>query len=134
MTFVDTNVISDILSGDPEWLDWSAQSLAARSQAGNLLTSDVVYAELSMRMPSSEVLDQRLATMGIRLVRTPRPALFRAGQAFMKYRRTGGAKTNVLPDFFIGAHAEVEKIPILTRDVWRYRTYFPDVALIAPSA
>jgi predicted nucleic acid-binding protein len=132
MTLVDTNVISDILSGDPNWLDWSAQSLEARAQAGDLLTNDVVYAELSMRMASAEVLDQRLDAMRIRLVRTPRPALFLAGQAFMRYRQSGGIKANVLPDFFIGAHAEIEKIPILTRDVRRYRTYFPAVTLIAP--
>lgn len=133
MTIVDTNILSDVLSGDPNWLDWSAHALAAQSRAGRLRTTDVVYAELSMRMPSVAELDAFLEEMRVELDRTPRGALFRAARAYRRYRANAGTRTGVLPDFFIGAHAEVAGVPILTRDTRRYRTYFPEVALIAPA-
>lgn len=132
MTLVDTNVLSDILSGDAEWLDWSARALAAQSEAGPLFTTDVVYAELSIRMPSAEETDQYLDRMNVRTLRTPRAGLFLAARAYQRYRESGGPRTGVLPDFFIGAHAEAAGLPILTRDPRRYRTYFPSVALITP--
>lgn len=132
MTLIDTNVLSDILSGDADWLDWSAKAVAARSQAGPLFTNDIVYAELSIRMPSVAETDQYLDRMNVRTLRTPRAGLFLAARAYQRYRNSGGPRTGVLPDFFIGAHAEADGLPILTRDPRRYQTYFPSVSLIVP--
>ena len=93
---------------------------------------DSIYAELSLAFSTVEALDEALAALQIPVIETPKPALFLAGKAFVKYRRQGGTKTNVLADFFIGAHAAVAGLPVLTRDVRRYAGYFPTVQLIAP--
>ena len=132
MTLVDTNVIIDILSSDAIWFDWSAPELEGCRRRGPLLLNEISYAELAARVETEADLQQALADLGIKLSRTPTSALFAAGRAFRRYRSAGGLRTSVLPDFFIGAHADIERIPILTRDVRRYRTYFPDVVLIAP--
>jgi predicted nucleic acid-binding protein len=133
MTLVDTNVIVDILTFDPEWLDWSAGSLERCAASGPVLINEVVYAEMSVRATSEADLDQALSSLTIELTSTPKPALFVAGKAFNRYRSLGGQRSGILPDFFIGAHAHVLGYPILTRDVRRYRTYFPDVPLITPT-
>jgi predicted nucleic acid-binding protein len=132
MTLVDTNVLIDILSGDPVWLDWSVASLARRSILGPAFINEVTYAELSARMTSEPVLREALRDLGVELARTPESALFIAGQTFNRYRTAGGVRAGILPDFFIGAHAQFARWAILTRDVRPYRTYFPDVELIAP--
>ncbi|MGH8292326.1 MAG: type II toxin-antitoxin system VapC family toxin [Gammaproteobacteria bacterium] len=134
MMLVDTNVLVDVLANDPQWADWSVQQLRAQSQLHDLLINSVIYAELSLTFDSAEALDKAVDDMGLMLNETPRPALFLAGKAFIRYRREGGRKTNVLSDFFIGAHAAVLRCPILTRDVKRYRRYFPSVELIVPEA
>ena len=101
---------------------------------GPLLINDVVYAETSIRFQRIEHLERRPADARVRRCSrdNPRAALFLAGKTFMQYRRAGGVRTGVLPDFFIGAHAAVEGLPLLTRDAPRYRTYFPTLTLIAP--
>lgn len=132
MLLVDTNVLVDVLQDDPDWADWSIAQMRAQSTIRALVINPVIYAELSLAYASPEALDQALDTMGIELVEIPRPALFLAGRAYVRYRRAGGARQNVLSDFFIGAHAAVTACPILTRDVARYVTYFPTVELIAP--
>ena len=132
MTLVDTNVLLDVLTGDPNWLKWSAETLHARRVAGPLLIDAIVYAELSLKSVGEDELDDALKTLGVEMAAIPKSALFLAGQAFARYRKLGGSRTGVLPDFFIGAHACVAGIPLLTRDVRRYRTYFSDVELIAP--
>ena len=132
MTLVDTNVLLDILSNDPTWCYWSAETLGLQSSQGPLFITDTVYAELSVRFSEEEHVDSMIANLDLVLQRIPKKALFVAGRAFERYRRAGGSRSNVLADFFIGAHAQVEGLPILTRDTRRYRTYFPDVELIAP--
>jgi predicted nucleic acid-binding protein len=132
MTLVDTNVLVDILSNDPIWLRWSADELDRRREAGSLYINGITYAELAVRIEAEADLQAALTDLGIRLERTPISALFMAGQAFRRYRLAGGPRIAILPDFFIGAHAQVAQWPILTRDVRRYRTYFPDVDLITP--
>lgn len=131
-TLVDTNVILDLLTADPQWGLWSAARLDAASMAGPLLINDVIYAELSVRFSDLERMNSVLANMRLNVARTPRAALFLAGRVFTDYRRSGGTRTGVLPDFFIGAHAAVSRLPILTRDTGRYRTYFPTVSLVTP--
>lgn len=132
MTFVDTNVLIDIAIGSPDWREWSAQRLAEAALRGALLANDVVYAELSAQFLRVEEVDAFLGAMGVQVERTPRRALFLAAQAHRAYRRRGGTRIGVLPDFFIGADALVRGMPLLTRDPARYRTGFPGLDLIAP--
>ena len=132
MLLVDTNVLVDVLENDPDWRPWSLQQLRAQSRVHRLVINPIIYAELSLAFTSFEALDQAVEGLQLALEETPRSALFLAGKAFVRYRREGGAKTNVLADFFIGAHAAVSGYPLLTRDPRRYRTYFPGVTLIAP--
>jgi predicted nucleic acid-binding protein len=134
MTLVDTNVLLDVVTDDPDWAEWSVAALEAASLEGPLLINDTVYAELSVRYDRIEHLETFLNEAGLELAPTPHAALFLAGKAFAQYRRSGGSRTGVLPDFFIGAHAAVSQRPLLTRDVGRYRTYFPSLKLIAPNA
>lgn len=132
MTLIDTNVLLDVVSDDPNWADWSVAQLEAASLDGPLLINDVVYAELAVRYDRIEHLDAFVDAAGLDIVPMPRPALFLAGKVFTQYRRSGGSRAGVLPDFFIGAHAAVAALPLLTRDVGRYRTYFPSLTLITP--
>ncbi len=134
MTLVDTNVLLDLVMDDPRWADWSQSRLEQAAVAGPVFANDVVYAELSTRFARIEDLDQVLEKMSIEIARTPRRALFLAGKAFLRYRRSGGARSGVLPDFFIGAHAAAEGWSLLTRDARHYRSYFPGVRLIFPDA
>lgn len=132
MTLIDTNVLLDVVTDDPTWADWSIEQLEAAALRGPLLINDVVYAELAVRYERIERLEAFLAEAGIDIAAMPRPALFLAGKVFQKYRKAGGSRAGVLPDFFIGAHAAVDRLDLLTRDTARYRTYFPTVTLITP--
>lgn len=130
---VDTNVLVDVLQNDPDWVDWSVAQLRAQAQIHRLVINPVIYAELSLAFSTLEALDEALAALQIPVIDIPKPALFLAGKAFLQYRHQGGTKTTVLADFFIGAHAAVAGLPVLTRDVRRYAGYFPTVPLISPS-
>ncbi|HEY1935783.1 MAG TPA: type II toxin-antitoxin system VapC family toxin [Acetobacteraceae bacterium] len=132
MTLVDTNVLLDVVTDDPDWADWSMQQLDAAVLRGGLIIDDVVYAELSVRFATIEALDAVLSDARISIVAMPRAALFLAGKVFQRYGTAGGTRTGVLPDFFIGAHAAVAGLTLLTRDARRYRAYFPAVDLITP--
>ncbi|WP_035058091.1 type II toxin-antitoxin system VapC family toxin [Andreprevotia chitinilytica] len=132
MMLVDTNVLVDVLEDDPQWADWSIQQLRTQSQVYTLSINPIIYAELALTFSTVEALDATLSKMRIPLMEVPKPALFLAGKAFARYKRAGGTKQNVLPDFFIGAHAAVLGCPILTRDARRYRHHFPTVRLITP--
>lgn len=133
MLLVDTNVLVDVLEDDPEWADWSIGQLRAQSKVHRLAINPIIYAELSLTFSTVEALDRAVDDLGLAVVEVPRPALFLAGKAFVRYRRRGGKKNNVLSDFFIGAHAAVGRFPILTRDTRPYSSYFPGVTLIAPA-
>lgn len=132
MTLVDTNVLLDLVTNDAIWADWSVEQLEVASLAGPLLINDVVYSELAVRYERIEELDAFIEEAGLELIAFPRASLFLAGKVFTQYRRAGGSRTGVLPDFFVGAHAAIRKLPLLTRDVGRYRSYFPTVELITP--
>ena len=132
MLLVDTNVLVDVLQNDPQWADWSIDQLRAQAQLHQLVINPVIYAELSLSFSTFEALDRVVATMELAMHEVPRPALFLAGKAYLQYRRRGGGKAQVLPDFFIGAHAAVEGWPLLTRDASRFRTYCPSLEVIAP--
>ncbi|MBT9489369.1 MAG: type II toxin-antitoxin system VapC family toxin [Rubrivivax sp.] len=132
MVLVDTNVLVDVLQNDPQWADWSIAQLRAQAQLQGLAINPVIYAEMSLSFSTLEALDDVVQTMDLALREIPRPALFLAAKAFAQYRRRGGSKAQVLPDFFIGAHAAVEGWPLLTRDASRFKTYFPTLQVLAP--
>jgi predicted nucleic acid-binding protein len=129
---VDSNVILDILTEDPQWFEWSAQALAEQSRQGNLVINPIVYAEISIGFNQPEELEAALPEEFFRRDPLPYAAAFLAGQSFLDYRRRGGERRSPLPDFYIGAHAAISGMTLLTRDVNRYRTYFPSVPLITP--
>ena len=131
-TLVDSNVLLDVLTEDPTWMAWSADRLAEAVDRGPVLINQVVYAEVSLRFSTVEALDETLSPDRFVRGNIPWPAAFLAARCYRQYRARGGRKST-LPDFFIGAHAAVLKLPLLTRDTRRYRTYFPTVELIAPS-
>ncbi len=132
MTLVDTNVLLDLVTADPQWADWSIAALETASLRGPLFINDVIYAELSIRYERIELLDEFIAKAGLEMLGLPRPALFLAGKAFSQNRIAGGTRSGVLSDFSIGAHAGISRLPLLTRDEGPYSTYFPTVQLIAP--
>jgi predicted nucleic acid-binding protein len=130
---VDSNIILDLVTDDPNWGDWSEEMLRYYAKTGPLFINDVVYAEISIGFRRIEELDEMLSHGSFAHLPMPREALFLAGKVFLGYRRSGGTRTSPLPDFFIGAHAAVSGYPLLTRDRARYRTYFPTLTLIAPT-
>jgi predicted nucleic acid-binding protein len=129
---VDSNVLLDILEEDPQWLDWSASQLSRLADSHMLVINPVIYAEVSVGFARIEDLEEALPGEFITRDQIPCEALFLAGKCFLKYRRAGGRKRSPLPDFFIGAHAAVEQMVLLTRDSNRYRSYFPTLRLITP--
>ena len=133
MILVDTNVLIDVLSVDQGWKAWSAAEIERQSLGGEVVINEIVYSELSGRYESQRHLDAAVDGLQLAFEWLPKPALFLAGQAFRRYRRAGGPRTSILADFFIGAHAAVARVPILTRDARRYRSYFPEVELIVPN-
>lgn len=128
---VDSNVLLDVLTEDPTWYEWSSAALEEYGSTGALYLNQIIYAEVSVRFERIEELEDALPEDLLRLP-IPWEAAFLAGKAFLRYRREGGTRTSVLPDFFIGAHAAVTGLKLLTRDGGRYRAYFPGVELVAP--
>jgi predicted nucleic acid-binding protein len=132
MILADTNVLLDVVTDDPVWEDWSQRQLDAAVLRDRLAIVPVVYAELSGAFVRYEEVDAFLDETGIDVIEMPRPALFLASQVFKTYRSRGGPRASVLPDFFVGAQAAVLGAPLITRDIRRYRTYFPNLDQIAP--
>jgi predicted nucleic acid-binding protein len=131
---VDTNVLVDLLTDDPVWADWSTDAFCACMDHARLVIDTTVYAELAVRYDTVEALEQMVDASGLQREHVPWSAAYLAGKAFERYRRGGGTRRSPLPDFYIGAHAAVAGMSLLTRDASRYRTYFPTVELIAPDA
>ena len=132
-TLVDSSVLLDVLTEDPAWLDWSSAALADAVESGPLWINPIIYAEVSVRFSRIEDLEDALPAEDFRRAPLPWEAAFLAGKAFHRYRRSGGTRSSTLPDFYIGAHAAVADVALLTRDFGRHRTYFPTVNLIAPT-
>lgn len=129
---VDSNVLLDLLEEDPSWYEWSARNLQQAADRTVLIINPVIYAEISIGFQRIEELEAAVRPEVFERRPLPWEAAFLAGKCFLRYRRQGGTRRSPLPDFFIGAHAAVEGLTLLTRDATRYRTYFPSLPLIAP--
>jgi len=132
MILVDSCVVIDVLENDRRWAGWSQMQLETWGARGPLLINAVIYAELAAYAASKEALEAEIAKAGLALREFSRDAMFLASRAHAAYRRRGGTRAGVLADFLVGAHAAVLQIPILTRDVTRFRAYFPTVKLVSP--
>jgi hypothetical protein len=129
---VDSNVLLDVLTADRRWFDRSSARLATLAENHDLIINPIVYAEVSIGFERIEELDAALPGESFRREALPWEAAFLAGKCFVRYRRAGGARSSPLPDFYIGAHAAIRGIPLLTRDAARYRTYFPKLRVVVP--
>lgn len=129
---VDSNVILDIFLDDPNWVSWSETILEQSSQYSTLYINPIVYAEVSIGFKRIEDLESALLSGGFKMLQISKEALFLAGKVYLQYRKNKGTKLSPLPDFFIGAQAAVLQLDLITRDINRYRTYFPTVRLIHP--
>jgi predicted nucleic acid-binding protein len=131
-TLVDSCILIDVLANDPAWADWSLDKLDQLGQQAPLVINPIILAEISPRFERAADLDAALAQLPIKREALPWDAAFLAGQAFKVYRSAKGAKTSPMPDFYIGAHALVNGMRLLTRDAARYQSYFPKLVVIAP--
>ena len=130
---VDSNILLDVATNDPKWSAWSSQALAECAERAMLVINPIIYAEVSIGFQSIEALNAALPSRIYERAPLPWEAGFLAGKCFLAYRRRGGEKTTPLPDFYIGAHAAIDHLAILTRDAARYRTYFPKLEVLAPA-
>ena len=128
---LDSNVVPDLTNEDPKWMEWSKAQLETHSTTG-FIVNPMIYAEICCNFQNPWEVDSLIVTMNATLAEIPSKALYLAAKSHLLYRQRGGTRTSGLPDFFIGAHASVTGVPILTRDTARYKTYFPDVILISP--
>jgi predicted nucleic acid-binding protein len=131
-TLVDSNVILDVATEDAEWIDWSAAMLEDAGERGPLVINPLIFGEVSVRYATIEEVDEAIPAAYYTRAPLPWEAAFLAAKAFERYRRAGGARRSPLPDFFIGAHAAVAGLTLLTRDPTRYRRYFPKLRIISP--
>lgn len=129
---VDSNVLLDVMTEDPAWFNWSSQALSHAAAREILVINPIIYAEVSIGFERVEELEEALSQTYFQRAPLPWEAAFLAGKCFLRYRRLGGTKRSPLPDFYIGAHAAVTGMSLLTRDAVRYQTYFPRVDLIHP--
>ncbi len=134
IVLVNSNVILDLLTEDPNWYDWSARTLEVYAEDSVLVVNPIIYAEVSISFDRIEDLDDALPLEFFRRAPLPWEAAFLAGKCFLSYQKRGGKKTSPLPDFYIGAHAAVSGMTLLTRDARRYRTYFPKLKIVAPAS
>jgi len=132
VTLVDANILIDLFTNDPQWIDWSEARLIEQAEAGPVGLNPIIYAEASVAFTSSSAFEAALKPLELNRWALPYEAGFRAGKAFLQYRRDGGERRSPLPDFYIGAHAEWSGLKVLSRDPRRFQRYFPSVGLICP--
>ena len=130
---VDSNILLDVATNDPSWGEWSARALAEVAEHTTLIINPIIYAEVSIGYTTIEALDTVLPATLYQREPLPWEAGFLAGKSFLRYRRRGGLRSSPLPDFYIGAHAAIGRLALLTRDAARYRSYFPRVEILAPA-
>ncbi len=130
--FVDSCILLDLFTNDSKWADWSEKILDRYSQTNTLYINSIVYTEISIGFNKIEEVEYVIDQLGIKVLEMPREALFLAGKVFQKYRKNKGPKSSTLPDFFIGSHATISSFALITRDISRYKTYFPQLRIIGP--
>lgn len=133
MIMVDSNILLDIFTLDKNWYDWSSDNLTRLAELHELAINEIIYTEISIGFTKIEALEEVLSSNICKIIPISKEALFLAGKVFLQYKTNKGAKNSTLPDFFIGAHASILNISLLTRDVSRYKTYFPKLNLISPT-
>jgi len=131
---IDTCVVTDLASPESQWFEWSAETLERLDQNNTFVINPIIYAECSVGFERIEEVEALFDHLGFSSKSIPKEALFLAGKAFLQYKKRKGGKTNVLPDFLIGAHAAVAGYQLMTRDKGRFSTYFPSVELIMPES
>ncbi len=131
---IDTCVVTDLANTQSHWFEWSATTLETLDQHHSFIINPIIYTECSVGFETIEEVEALFTHLGFAIKTIPKEALFLAGKAFLQYKKRNGVKNNVLPDFFIGAHATVSGYPLMTRDKGRFSTYFPHIELIMPSA
>ena len=129
---VDSNVLLDIITRDPSWHDWSANALAEAARSSSVWINPLIFAEVSVSFAHVDDLEAALPASILKRAPLPYAAGFLAGKAFLAYRRRGGSRHTPMPDFYIGAHAVVNGLTLITRDAQRYRSYFPTLKLVSP--
>lgn len=129
---IDSCVLLDLFTNDKNWAEWSENTLEQYSLTNTLYINSIVYTEISIGFNKIEEIETAISELDIKVLEIPREALFLAGKIFLKYKKNKGAKISPLPDFFIGAHASVSKFDLVTRDINKYKTYFPQIKLIHP--
>ncbi len=129
---IDSCVLLDLFTDDPNWAVWSEEMLLRYSQTNTLYVNSIIYTEVSIGFNRIEEVELAIKEAGVKVLEIPREALFLAGKTFLKYKKNKGTKSSTLPDFFIGAHAIVSSFNLITRDITRYKTYYPNLKLIAP--
>lgn len=132
LVLVDSNVLLDVITEDPVWGIWASETITQLFDEYKLAINPIIYAEVSIRFSTIDELEEAIPSSFFTKLHVPYEAAFLAGKCYKKYKERGGLKTSVLPDFLIGAHASVSNIKLVTRDISRYKTYFPKLELIAP--
>lgn len=129
---VDSCILLDLFTNDPDWADWSENILGQYGQTNTLYINSIIYTEVSIGFKRIEEVEDAIDQTGIKVLEIPREALFLAGKVFLNYRKSKGTKHSTLPDFYIGAHAIVSTFDLITRDISKFKTYFPNLNLIYP--
>jgi len=129
---VDSCILLDLFTNDPDWADWSENILGQYGQTNTLYINSIIYTEMSIGFNLIEEVEAAIEQAGIKVLEIPREALFLAGKVFLNYRKSKGTKHSTLPDFYIGAHATVSTFDLITRDTSKFKTYFPNLNLICP--
>jgi hypothetical protein len=131
---IDSCIVTDLADPESTWFEWSSSTLERLDPNNTMVINPIIYAECSIGFARIEEVESLFETLGFMMKPIPREALFLAGKAFLQYKRRKGEKGNVLPDFFIGAHAAVSGYQLISRDKGRFSTYFPSVDLIIPES
>ena len=132
LVLVDSCVLLDIFNDDPNWYDWSSDTLYTLSQTHQLIINTIIFTEVAYNFDNVAILEKTLKELGIKVQAIPLPAAFNVSRVFKQYRQNRGNKNSPMPDFYIGEHAKHLNIPLATRDTARFKTYQPDLRLIAP--
>src|SRR5580658_1238836 len=133
ITAIDSNVLLDILIPNEAFADAAAAGIEEAAAHGSLIVSDIVYAEICVQFPTQRECDHFFNSNEIRIEHLVRAAHFLASRIWREYRAGGGKRDRILPDFLIGAHAQIQANQLISRDRGFYRTLFSKLTLVNPA-